>query len=107
MKLLATITTLTPILFIGTMAQTNQADRSPASIEKFGWTSVPHAQSTLLKDVSPWDPANYTAAEIKIPDSELAKKTMQYAKDHLPEIVFNHSMRAYYYGPPISTPNTS
>jgi cyanamide hydratase len=99
MKLLAIITTITPILLIGTMAQTTPADSSPETIEKFGWTVVPHAQSTLLKNVSPWDPANYSVADIKVPDSELAKKTMQYAKEHLPEIVFNHSMRAYYYGP--------
>ncbi|KAF2685197.1 putative urea hydro-lyase/cyanamide hydratase [Lentithecium fluviatile CBS 122367] len=78
------------------------ADHSPALIEKFGWTTVPHAQSTLLKDVSPWDPANYTVAEIKLPDSGIPQKAVRYAKEHLPEQVFNHSMRVYYYGAAIA-----
>ena len=97
MKVL-TATLLSSILLVSATTQTKPADHSPETIKKFGWTAVSHAQSTLLKDVSPWDPANYTVAEIKIPDSEVAKKAVQYAKDHLPEQTFNHSMRVYYYG---------
>lgn len=40
--------------------------------------------------------------EIQIPSSELVTKTTQYAKEHLPDQVFNHSMRAYYYGAAIA-----
>ena len=69
-----------------------------ADIEKYGWTSVPHDQTVLLRDVSPWDPANYTIPELQFPDSGIAKSVTAYAKEQLPEQVFNHSMRVYYYG---------
>jgi cyanamide hydratase len=94
----APIALLSSILLVSATKQTKPADHSAGTIKKFGWTAVPHAQSVLLKDVSPWDPANYTVAEIKIPDSDVAKKAVQYAKEHLPEQTFNHSMRVYYYG---------
>jgi cyanamide hydratase len=98
MRLLTLIPTLISLLPIPTMAQSTPADHTNSTIEKFGWTSVPHAQSALLKNISPWNPANYTVADIRLPDSELANQTLQYAKDHLPSQVFNHSMRVYYYG---------
>jgi hypothetical protein len=112
---LATIAIFNSILLVSAMKPTKPADHSAGTIKKFGWTAVPHAQSELLKDVSPWDPANYTVADIKVPDSEVAKKAVQYAKKHLPEQTFNHSMRVYYYGqhyspnsnsPPISQGKT-
>ena len=93
-----TTTLISSILLVSATTQTKPADHSPETIKQFGLTAVPHAQSTLLKDVSPWDPADYTIAEIKIPESEVAKKAVQYAKEHLPEQTFNHSMRVYYYG---------
>ena len=65
---------------------------------QYGWTAVPHDQSKLLESISPWDPANYTVSKILIPNSILANKTLLYAKSTLPEHVFNHSMRVYYYG---------
>lgn len=71
---------------------------SEQQLEKFGWTAVPHAQSVLLKDVSPWDPANYSIWEISTPESEIASRVMGYAKEKLPTEVYNHSMRVYYYG---------
>jgi hypothetical protein len=102
----APIALLSSILLVSATKQTKPADHSAGTIKKFGWTAVPHAQSVLLKDVSPWDPANYTVAEIKIPDSDVAKKAVQYAKEHLPEQTFNHSMRVYYYGEQYS-PNSN
>jgi cyanamide hydratase len=98
MKLFAATSLLNSILITSVMAHSKPADHSPETIKKFGWSSVPHAQSTLLKDVNPWDPANFTTSEIEIPNSQLAKKTMQYAQEHLPEQAFNHSMRVFYYG---------
>ncbi|KAF1974620.1 urea hydro-lyase/cyanamide hydratase [Bimuria novae-zelandiae CBS 107.79] len=80
----------------------NAADNSNNTLEKYGWTSVPHDQSVLLKDVSPWDPANYTVSQIQLPESDIAKKVAEYAKERLPEQVFNHSMRVYYYGAAIA-----
>jgi cyanamide hydratase len=74
------------------------ADHSKKTLESYGWTSVPHDQSVLLKDVSPWDPADYDVADIRIPDTELARKVNEYVKERLPEKVYNHSMRVYFYG---------
>ncbi|KAJ4302707.1 hypothetical protein N0V90_001597 [Kalmusia sp. IMI 367209] len=79
------------------MATSKPTDHSQGMLQTYGWISVPHAQSILLKDISPWDPANCTASEIEVPDTDLAKKVAHYAQDHLPEQVFNHSMRVYYY----------
>ncbi|KAL1599916.1 hypothetical protein SLS60_007721 [Paraconiothyrium brasiliense] len=74
------------------------ADHSRKTLETYGWTSVPHDQSILLNNVSPWNPATYDVAEIRIPDTDLAKKVTEYAKENLPEQVYNHSMRVYLYG---------
>lgn len=73
-------------------------DHSAKSLETYGWTSVPHDTSVLLKNISPWDPAIYYVTDIQVPDTELAKKTHAYAKERLPEEVYNHSMRVYFYG---------
>jgi len=101
MKLLAAAL-LSSILLVSATMQTKPADHSPETIKKFGWAAVPRSRTVLLKDISPWDPAEYTVADIKIPDSEIAKKALQYAKDRLPEQTFNHSMRVYYYGAAIA-----
>lgn len=76
----------------------NPVDRSKDGLQNYGWTAVPHDQSTLLRHASPWDPSNFNITEIQVPDSEIAKKVEEYAKTNLPESVFNHSMRVYYYG---------
>jgi cyanamide hydratase len=78
------------------------ADHSQKTLESYGWTSVPHDQSVLLKDVSPWDLADYDVADIRIPDTELARKVNEYVKERLPEEVYNHSMRVYFYGASIA-----
>jgi cyanamide hydratase len=82
---------------------------SDDSVEKYGWTSVPHDQSVLLQGVSPWDPADYTIAQMPFSESEgeLTSKVASYAVKHLPEQVYNHSMRVYFYGQPPRTPRDS
>ena len=74
------------------------ADHSTETLESYGWNSVPHDTSVLLKDVSPWDPAVHDVTEIHIPQTELAKNVHDYAKKRLPEEVYKHSMRVYFYG---------
>lgn len=74
------------------------ADHSTKTLESYGWTAVPHDTSILLKDVSPWDSATYDITDISIPHTEHAKKIDQYAKERLPEEVYKHSMRVYFYG---------
>jgi cyanamide hydratase len=73
------------------------ADHSKKTLESYGWTSVPHDQSVLLKDVSPWDLADYDVADIRIPDTEVARKVNEYVKERLPD-----SMRVYFYGENVS-----
>ncbi|KAK3202462.1 hypothetical protein GRF29_161g1267050 [Pseudopithomyces chartarum] len=71
---------------------------SDDSVEKYGWTSVPHDQSVLLQGVSPWDPADYTIAQMPFPESagELTSKVASraIAQKHLPS--FLPSMETYY-----------
>jgi len=69
-----------------------------ASISTDGWTAVPRAQSKVLSNVDANAPAKFVVDDIKLPDSEVVKKTYEYAKEKLPEQTFNHSMRVYYYG---------
>jgi cyanamide hydratase len=97
MRLFTTSGVMTCLL-LSKLRQTQALDNSTENLETFGWTAVPHSQHDLLKDVSPWDPANFTAIQIGLPESDLVTKTIQYAKEHLPSQTFNHSMRVYYYG---------
>ncbi|KAF2201262.1 cyanamide hydratase [Delitschia confertaspora ATCC 74209] len=68
------------------------------TISTDGWTAVPRAQSKILSHVDKNAPAKFIVDDIKLPDSEVVKKTYEYAKEHLPEETFNHSMRVFYYG---------
>jgi cyanamide hydratase len=63
-----------------------------------GWTAVPRSQAKLIADLENPQPANIVVDDVKLPDSEVARKTYEYAKKELPEKTFNHSMRVYYYG---------
>ena len=69
--------------------------------EAHGWTAVPRSLNKLVagaKDAQHSSPIK--VEDIPIPDTPLAQTVMQYAKQHLPEQTFNHSMRVYYYGMP-------
>jgi cyanamide hydratase len=63
-----------------------------------GWTAVPRSQSKIIAELEEPKPADIDVNEIRVPDSEVARKTYEYAKRELPEKTFNHSMRVYYYG---------
>lgn len=63
-----------------------------------GWTAVPRSQSKIIAELEDPKPANIHVDDIQVPDSEVARKTYEYAKRELPEKTFNHSMRVYYYG---------
>src|SRR6476620_5602099 len=63
-----------------------------------GWSAVPRSQAKLIADLENPKPANIVVDDIKVPESDVAKKTYEYAKKELPEKTFNHSMRVYYYG---------
>ncbi|KAF2494142.1 cyanamide hydratase [Lophium mytilinum] len=73
------------------------------SISQYGFTAVPRSLSKILAHTASNPPAKVDAADITPPSSELAKKVYAYAKEHLSEQTFNHSMRVFYYGSTIAT----
>lgn len=67
-----------------------------------GFVAVPIDHSKLLnpKDAGEKPPRSLTSEAFKLPESQVASTTVQYAKEHLSQETFNHSMRVYCYGPP-------
>lgn len=64
-----------------------------------GWTAVPVDPAKILhgKDFV-HAPEPLALKDIAWPQSPVVDKVHQHAKDKLPEKVYNHSMRVYYYG---------
>lgn len=58
----------------------------------------PRSHVEILATLENPRPANIKVSEITLLDTDVARKTYQYAKEELPEKTFNHSMRVYYYG---------
>ena len=74
------------------------AHRNPA-VEKYGWTAVPRKVSDLLQlSEASGSPSTLSIADIAVPNTPLAAKIQEYAKDELPIKTYHHSMRVYYYG---------
>jgi cyanamide hydratase len=74
---------------------------SPAldPIAEYGFTAVPASAKQLLLSDSPSKPPwPLSPASIPVPNTALSKRVQAYAKAHLPEPTYNHSMRVYYYG---------
>lgn len=65
-----------------------------------GWTAVPIDPSKLFDGNAYRNvPAPLKVAEIAWPsDDPLVSKMQTYAKEHLSQEVYNHSMRVYYFG---------
>ena len=63
-----------------------------------GWSAVPRSQVKLLAELENPEPVKISVDDIPVPNSDIAKKTLEYAKKELPEKTFNHSMRVWYYG---------
>ncbi len=69
------------------------------SVTSHGWTAVPRDASILLTsvgNVGNIEPVKVN--EVWLPDTEQARKVLEYARRELTEETFNHSMRVYYYG---------
>lgn len=64
----------------------------------FGWAAVPRSHSRALYDVDKDNHANLDLDRVKVPDTPVAKRVLEYAESTLPERTFNHSMRVWYYG---------
>ncbi|EED24146.1 urea hydro-lyase/cyanamide hydratase, putative [Talaromyces stipitatus ATCC 10500] len=70
-------------------------------ITEYGFAAVPASATQLLDDPttkpsSP--PPAYSISDFSIPNTALAKRIQAYAKAHLPETTYNHSLRVYYFG---------
>lgn len=70
-----------------------------SAIEKYGWTAVPRKVSALLSqsEVSSSAP-QFLLSDFPLPDTELATKVHEYAKQELDIKTYHHSMRVFYYG---------
>jgi len=68
----------------------------PADVH--GWTAVPRSLEKFLSSANKVDTKPYSVSDIQVPSSEVAQKTLSYAKSNLPTPTFNHSMRVFYYG---------
>ena len=68
-------------------------------IADYGWAAQPRDPATVLKGRKHvQEPVLETVESTKLPDSNLAKAILDYAKKELREETFNHSMRVFYYG---------
>ena len=67
-----------------------------------GWTSHPRSLPSLLppgrKNVKEPEPMKVGNVGMEIPDTQLAKEVMAYARRELSVETLNHSMRVYYWG---------
>ncbi|KAH7398223.1 hypothetical protein BKA66DRAFT_437305 [Pyrenochaeta sp. MPI-SDFR-AT-0127] len=69
-----------------------------AELSTNGWAAQPRSFTKSLSDVNKHEQAKLSVKDVKLPDSEIAKRTYEFAKQQLPEKTFNHSMRVVYYG---------
>ncbi|KAI0470806.1 hypothetical protein GGR56DRAFT_115024 [Xylariaceae sp. FL0804] len=73
---------------------------SAEELARHGWTPVPRDADAILKG-RPYvhRPAALTVADMPFPDDDpLVAAVRDYAREHLVEQTFNHSMRVYYWG---------
>ena len=74
-----------------------------STLEANGWIAQPRSVSTFLGDTTSLKaPEPQRVDNIPLPSTPLANAVLEYAKKELREETFNHSMRVYYYGTPIS-----
>ena len=68
-------------------------------IKLYGWTALPRDPSAILNGkTNVRSPQPVTVDSVSLPNTELAKEVMIYARKELSEATFNHSLRVYYYG---------
>lgn len=68
-------------------------------ISAYGLTAVLSSATTLLATYPPATPASFIAVtEVPTPETPLTQRINEYAKSHLPEPTYNHSLRVYHFG---------
>ncbi|KAF7593182.1 hypothetical protein BBP40_011812 [Aspergillus hancockii] len=66
---------------------------------QYGFTPVLSSATELLSTNKPASPAPFiSVADTPVPRTALSHRIEVYARTHLPEPTFNHSMRVYHYG---------
>lgn len=69
------------------------------TISAYGFTAVLSSATALISKDRPANAAPFiSVAETPIPTTPLAQRINAYAKAHLPEPTYNHSLRVYHYG---------
>lgn len=68
------------------------------AIRAYGWGPKPRDPNVFLREKVSADPAPVLVESIRLPDTPLANKALDYAKQELNTETFNHSMRVFYYG---------
>lgn len=69
-------------------------------VAEHGWTAVPLDPEAIFK-CKPYlyEPAPILVKDIDFPsDDPIVTRAQQYAKQHLPQQTYNHSMRVFYWG---------
>jgi cyanamide hydratase len=77
---------------------------SADDIAKHGWTAFPTDANVIFGD-RPYlhKPPPMTVDEIPFPsDDPIVARVQEYAKEHLIEPTYNHSMRVYHFGNPLT-----
>ncbi|GAP89285.1 putative cyanamide hydratase [Rosellinia necatrix] len=68
-------------------------------IARHGWTAVPCDANVIFRKKPIVKPSALEVANMKFPaDDPIVAKVQLYAKEHLAEQTYNHSMRVYYWG---------
>lgn len=68
-------------------------------VEAFGFSAVPRSLSKLLENTDKKNNRPLLVEDLPLPHSDnVAKKAHEYAKEHLSQQTFNHSMRVFLWG---------
>lgn len=68
------------------------------AIISYGWAAKSRDPNIYLTEKAHKDPVPQTVEDIRLPDTPLAKRVLEYAEQELNAGTFNHSMRVFYYG---------
>ncbi|GAW19250.1 hypothetical protein ANO14919_087350 [Xylariales sp. No.14919] len=72
---------------------------SADDIPRHGWTAVPRDASVIFDKKPMIKPSILKVSDAQFPDDDpVVNEVQHYAKEHLPEQTYNHSMRVYHWG---------
>jgi hypothetical protein len=71
------------------------------AIKLYGWNALPvdpKLKTWLGDEKFVNKPVPQLCSQVQLPDTNVIKASLEYAKAELPRQTFNHSMRVFYYG---------